>query len=280
MEISVLMSVYRSEKAEHLNEALISIWDSQVLRPDEIILVKDGPLNSELDEVIENWKTKLGDSLLIIVNEINVGLTKSLNKGLKYTHGKYIARMDSDDISSPLRFKLQKEYLDNHDEVSILGGSLQEFNETNPNIRVRHYPKTNRDVLMYIYKASPLAHPTVMMRRSIFENGLEYNECYRTSQDIALWFDALQAGYKIANLDKVLLFFRRDSDVFQRRSRAKAKNEFIIYIKGISHLFGLVTWKYIFPLARYIFRMMPKTVIANLYDSNLRTKVLEKDNSN
>lgn len=273
--ISVLMSVYNSEKPAFLDESMKSIWSDQTVKPDEIILVEDGPLNSSLKQVIEKWNGVIGDKLNILINQQNLGLTKSLNKGLKLAKGNYIARMDSDDISMPRRFQLQKEFLDSHPEVAIVGGSLQEFDSTDDNLGVRHYPKTNEDVLRYVYKASPLAHPTVMMRREIFDNGLRYDEKYRTSQDIALWFDALYAGYKIANLGEITIKFRRDGDVFKRRSRLKAKNELKIYMHGIRRLYGLVTWRYFYPIARYCFRMMPVSFVRYIYGSNLRTKLLK-----
>ena len=81
MSISVLMAVYRSEKAEYLQRALTSVWDDQSLTPDEIVLVQDGPVGDELSAVIAEWQQKLGDKLNLIVNESNIGLTKSLNKG-------------------------------------------------------------------------------------------------------------------------------------------------------------------------------------------------------
>jgi glycosyltransferase involved in cell wall biosynthesis len=275
MSISVLMSVYKSEKPAFLDASLHSVWDDQLLKPDEIVLIQDGPVGNGLETIIRDWQTRLGPCLKLIVNEQNVGLTKSLNKGLKIATGTYIARMDSDDISTPARFQKQREYLDNHPEVAIVGGSLQEFDSIHENLGVRHYPKTNEEVLNYIYKASPLAHPTVMMRRSMFEDGLSYNEKYRTSQDIALWFDALDAGYKIGNLDDITIHFRRDGDVFKRRSKDKAKNEFKIYLNGIRRIYGTFTWRYIYPLARYCFRMMPVSVVKFIYGSDLRKKVLQ-----
>lgn len=269
------MSVYKSEKPTYLDASLRSIWDDQLQKPDEIVLIQDGPVDDCLGAVINNWQNRLGASFKLIVNEQNLGLTKSLNKGLKIASGSYIARMDSDDISAPSRFQKQKNYLDNHPEVAIVGGSLQEFDSEHENLGVRHYPKTNDEVLHYIYKASPLAHPTVMMRRSMFDHGLKYNEIYRTSQDIALWFDALDAGYKIGNLDDVTIYFRRDGDVFKRRSREKAKNEFKIYLSGINRIYGTLSWRYIYPLARYCFRMMPVPVVKFIYGSKLRKNLLQ-----
>lgn len=275
MGISVLISVYKSEKPEFLEQALCSVWDNQFLKPDEVILIKDGPLGNNLDLIISAWKNKLGNKLQIVINQENLGLTKSLNKGLKVAKFDLIARMDSDDISAPVRFRRQKEYLDAHPDIAIVGGSLQEFDSENKNLGIRHYPKTNDEVFRYIYKASPLAHPAVMMRKNIFEKGISYNENYRTSQDIALWFDVLKAGYKIGNIDDVIVYFRRDGDVFKRRSRSKAKNELKIYIKGIRSLYGLMTWKYIYPLVRYCFRMMPEFLIRNIYNSKARKRILQ-----
>ncbi len=115
-----------------------------------------------------------------------------------------------------------------------------------------------------------------MMRKRIFDKGLRYDERYRMSQDIKLWFDAILAGYKIGNIPEVLLYFRRDGDVFKRRSRVKAKNEFKIYMNGIYRMHGLWTTAYRFPIARYIFRNMPTPIVKWIYGSKLRNQVLKK----
>ena len=207
--ISVLMSVYHSEKAEYLNRSLQSVWDDQSLKPNQIVLIEDGPLGEELHKVIDKWKERLQDVFCIVKNEKNIGLTKSLNKGIQYITSELIARADSDDISMPTRFALQEKFLAEHPDVDILGGAMQEFNEDNDCLNVRRYPSTHEQARKYIMKASPLAHPSVMMRKKIFDEGLRYNEEYRTSQDVALWFDALNAGYHIANLDDIILHFRQ-----------------------------------------------------------------------
>lgn len=276
MSISVLMSVYRSERPEHLDESLKSIWTDQTVKPDEIILIEDGPLGDGLEQTIGKWKEAVGNRMIIHKNETNLGLTKSLNIGLQLTSSEYIARMDSDDISDPRRFERQAAYLDRHPDVAIVGGSMQEFNSSNPKLNIRHYPADNDGVMDTIYKASPLAHPTVMMRREMFENGLRYDERYRTSQDIALWFDAICAGYKIGNIDDITLYFRRDDEMFRRRSRAKAWNEFRIYMNGIRRVYGLLTLKYVFPISRFVFRLMPRAIVKMVYGSRLRQIVVNK----
>lgn len=276
MSISVLMSVYKSEKSSYLDRALKSIWDDQTLKPDEIILVEDGPLGEDLNEVVDRWKERLSDRLVLLYNEVNLGLTKSLNKGIKYVRSEYIARMDSDDISDPLRFERQFNYLQEHRGIDVLGGALQEFNDENSNLNVRHYPLSPEQCREYIVKASPLAHPTVMMRRRIFDEGITYNEQYRTSQDIALWFELLSKGYSIANIPEVTILFRRDDAVFKRRNRSKAINEFKIYMSGIKRLYGVYTFAYLYPMFRLVFRLLPTFVVKWIYGSSIRKRVVEK----
>ncbi len=274
-KVSVLMSVYKSEKAEYLNRSLRSVWDDQTLKPNQIVLIVDGPVGDDLWEVIHAWENRLADSLYLIKNEENLGLTKSLNKGLQYVTSEYIARADSDDISLPLRFERQVVFLEQHPDVDILGGSIQEFNDSNECLNIRHYPLTHEQACKYILKASPLAHPSVMMRKRIFDEGIRYNELYRTSQDVALWFDAVMAGYHIANVDDTILLFRHSRDVYKRRGHAKAWNEFKIYMKGIYRMKGIFTWNYVFPVARLVFRMMPDSIIRFFYQSNMRNRMLQ-----
>ncbi len=270
------MSVYKNEKPEFLDEAIASIWTQQTLKPQQIVLVEDGILTDGLQEVIGKWAQQLGDRLTLCKNEQNLGLTKSLNLGLTKVTSDLVARMDSDDIAMPRRFELQEAYLEAHPEVSVVGGSMQEFNSRNPAVNIRHYPLTHSEVMRSIYKASPLAHPTVMMRMSMFRNSrLRYDERFRTSQDIALWFDAICAGYKIANLPDVTFRFRLADDMFKRRSRAKAWNEFRIYMSGVHRLYGLFSPKYIYPISRLMFRLMPVKLVKIVYGSNLRKKVVE-----
>ncbi|MDY5492141.1 MAG: glycosyltransferase, partial [Prevotella sp.] len=136
MTISVLMSVYKNERSECLDEALASVWTAQTVKPQQIVLVEDGPLTDGLYETIEKWKRELGDVLLVLANVQNLGLTKSLNIGLSHVTSDLVARMDSDDISMPKRFEMQVKYLEDHPDVSVVGGAMQEFNSENPCVNV------------------------------------------------------------------------------------------------------------------------------------------------
>lgn len=283
MTISVLMSVYKSEKGEFLDRSLQSVWDDQTRKPEQIVLIEDGAIPEELELIIDSFQLRVNASgvakMVVVKLPVNGGLTKALNVGIKHVTGDLIARMDSDDISAPQRFELQEKFFRENSEIDILGGSMQEFDDEHECLNVRHYPLTHEDACKYIVKACPLAHPAVMMRRRIFDEGLHYDERYRMSQDIKLWYDAILAGYRMANLQEIVLFFRQQGDVFRRRSRVKAWNEFKIYMNGIYRMHGLFTLAYRYPIARYVFRNLPPSLVKKIYESGMRKRVLENSSS-
>lgn len=283
LTISVLMSVYRSEKGEYLDRSLQSVWDDQTRKPEQIVLIEDGAIPEELELIIDSFQLRVNASgvakMVVVKLPVNGGLTKALNAGIKHVTGDLIARMDSDDISAPQRFELQEKFLRENPKIDILGGSMQEFDDEHECLNVRHYPLTHEDACKYIVKACPLAHPAVMMRRRIFDEGLHYDERYRMSQDIKLWYDAILAGYRMANLQEIVLYFRQQGDVFRRRSRVKAWNEFKIYMNGIYRMHGLFTLAYRYPIARYVFRNLPPSLVKKIYESGMRKRVLENSSS-
>lgn len=275
MTISVLMSVYDKELPERLDRSLRSIWSDQTRRPDEVLLVLDGPIRPELMAIVKKWAKNIGDAFTLLRNEENMGLTFSLNKGIDRITNDLIARMDSDDISTPTRFQVQHDFLVAHPEIDVIGGSIREFDDRQELRPVRHYPSDPEEIPQFLCKGSPLAHPTVMMRRRIFDGGLRYDDSYPTSQDIALWFEATRRGIKISNVEETTLFFRSDEATFRRRSRDKAVNEFRIYMGGIRSLHGSMTWRYVYPMGRLLIRMLPKALIKKVYYSTFRTRVLK-----
>lgn len=268
--ISVIISTYKGEKPEYLDRAMRSIWDDQKRKPDEIVLVEDGPLTQELCAVVDSWEERLADKLVVIAKPANEGLAAALNDAIEVARGDLIARMDSDDISLPDRFMLQEQYMDQHPEVDILGGSIREFNDEGTLSAVQRYPATMHDVLHTMYKASPLAHPTVMYRSSFFKAGYRYSSKYHICEDVTMWYDAAAGGRVINNLQDVLLEFRRNPSVMRRRSREKAWSEFLAYNDGIRRLYGKFSYKYIYSFMRMCFRLMPASLVSFIYDSKLR----------
>ena len=120
---SVLMSVYHKEKAEFLREALDSIWN-QTVQTNDFVLICDGPLNEELDSVIEEHVKAHPDVLHVTRLEKNGGLANALNIGIKLCKNELVARMDSDDISYPDRCERQLKIFESRDDVDLVSGTI------------------------------------------------------------------------------------------------------------------------------------------------------------
>ena len=269
--LSVLISVYKSEKPCYLDSSLESVIKNQTLKPNNVIIVEDGPLTTGLYDVISKWCNNPDVPITIIKNEVNMGLTKSLNRGLEYVNTDLVARMDSDDMARPNRFELQVKFFNENPNIDILGGAIHEIDENGNDLCDRYYPLDHESVCKSICKANPIAHPTVMIRKRVFDSGLKYNERFRTNQDLALWFDCILAGYKLANLRNVILLFRRQSSVYNRRKKIKNLwRELYIYCDGIFRLNGIFTIKYAYPIMRLCLKLLPTPIVKWAYNSRIR----------
>ena len=129
MRYSVLMSVYKNDDADFLKIALESIYDQQMRKPDEVVVVFDGPLNERLYAVLEEFRKGREEVVKYFPQKVNRGLGEALRIGSELCTGDYILRMDSDDISDKERFAKQIAYVEAHPEVDALGGDIAEFNE-------------------------------------------------------------------------------------------------------------------------------------------------------
>ena len=277
MTIAVLMSVYKNEKADRLNRCMNSIWTDQTLKPNQIILVEDGPLPDELHRVIEEWEKELQDKFNVLKNETNLGLTKSLNKGISVVTTDLIARMDTDDQSTPLRFEVQEKFMREHPEIDVLGGAYNIMDDKGEIQYAKYFKHSHEEMMKQICWRCPLSHPTVMMRTSLFkEKGLKYDERFRNSQDIALWVDAVQAGCRFANSDDIVLNFTEDNDVYKRRGKVRAMNEYKSFARAAKHLYGKYSWRRILPVLRYCFRRMPVKSINIIYHSKWFKNIYKK----
>lgn len=251
---SVLMSLYKKEHPEYLRLSLDSMIN-QTVRPDEIVLVEDGPLTDELYEVIEEYK----DYLHIVVNEKNIGLGLALNAGLKACKNEFVARMDTDDISKPDRCEKQLLRFAQKPYLAIVGSHIDEFVGTPDNvISQRKVPTTSEAIYEYAKKRSAFNHPAVMYRKSavLAEGG--YSDLKR-NQDVDLFGRLLFKGYKAENIDEALLWFRSSDELAIRRKSWENTKSYISTIKkfwkmGYSSFFDYIkvaiaqTGMYILPI--------------------------------
>lgn len=212
---SVLMTVYKSDSPEYFALSLDSMLN-QSLSPDEIVLVKDGPISDALQKVIDD---RLNSNIPIkqIQLPINRGLGLALNAGIPECSNELIARMDSDDYSLPERCKKQVEAFIEDKGLDIIGCPVDEFVGNIDNIvGCRNVPYTNKDIYAFAKKRDPFNHPTVMYRKSkVVEAGM-YSD-YRKNQDTDLWIKMLTNKVKCKNLKEHLFRFRFDEKTFQKR---------------------------------------------------------------
>lgn len=225
MSFTVLLSVYAKEQPDYFNQAFLSIWDQQTLKPDQIVLVKDGPLTAELDAEIQRWQEKLGEVLTVVELPENVGLGAALNEGLKACKYELVARMDTDDISLPERFEKQVAFMQAHPDLVACSSWLEEWNE---DLTVctgkRQLPTDSNTLAKFAKKRSPLSHPASIFRKSVVLSVGGYPSL-RKAQDYGLWSLLLVKGYKLANLPDTLLHMRTGDDLFVRRGGEFLKHE-------------------------------------------------------
>lgn len=215
---SVLISVYKKENPLYFDEALKSI-ESQSILPKEIILIKDGPVTEEINEIIEKHKKSYPNMYIIISSKVNKGLAESLRKGTNYVTTEYIARMDSDDICASSRFKTQLKQFLKDSNLALVGGQVKEFaGNINNIVGIRRVPESNELICDFLKYRNPFNHPTIMIKTKVLVKVGGYLS-FGNLEDYYLWARVLSSGYKAKNVDKVLTYMRVDEGLYNRRGK-------------------------------------------------------------
>lgn len=216
LKYSVLMTVYKNDDPKFFKEALLSILN-QSLEADEIVLVRDGIIRKELENILLELKLNENNKFKDIRLEKNVGLGLALNEGIKNCRNELIARMDADDISMKDRCEKQIQEFKKDPELDIVGCPVYEFIDDVKNIvGIRDVPKTNEEIYSYCKKRDPFNHPTVMYRKSkLIEVGMYSN--LRKNQDTDLWIKMLSKGAKCKNLEEGYFYFRFNDETYKKR---------------------------------------------------------------
>lgn len=232
---SVLMSIYKAEKPIFLRQSLDSLL-SQTYPPQEIIIVEDGPLTSEIYKILEEYQHK-NQIIQRIPLEKNYGLGYALNIGLRHCSYDLVARMDTDDICKPNRFEVQVKYMEDHPDVDVLGAWIDEFYETPENIvSIRKVPQHNDELYKFGKRRNPMNHPTVIFRKASVLKAGNYQTCMLL-EDYFLWAKMLHSGFVFHNIQESLLFFRLSRDIYKRRggfkyAKTEAKLQYHLYKIG------------------------------------------------
>jgi len=201
-EISVVLPCFNEQKTIH--KAIESILD-QSLRDFELIIVDDGS-SDETMVVVEKYR-RLDSRIIVLSNEINMGLPSSLNSAISLSNSTFIARMDADDISHPSRFEKQYEFMLANPDVSVVGTGVRLIDaRDNTYISDCMMPELHEDIFKLRYLNRFNFHPTVMMRRlSVCEVGkYDLSLARSRAEDLDLWLK-LSREYRFHNLQEVLL---------------------------------------------------------------------------
>lgn len=205
---SVLMSVYKNDDPGFLSIALKSIYDDQTVKPDEIVVVFDGPLTDKLYAVLNEFQLGKENVVKYFPQEENHGLGEALRIGSEKCTCDYILRMDSDDISDSHRFERQIAYVETHPEIDALGTDIAEFNESiDEDMRVRSCPEKHDDIVQMGKKRNPMNHVSVCMKKEALEKCGGYKTLLLL-EDYYLWLNMIAAGCKLANIHESLVYVR------------------------------------------------------------------------
>lgn len=210
---SVLMSVYFNDDVDCFRAAIQSILVDQTLKPTELVLVTDGPLQTELDEEIFKWS--VFPCLKLVQLSKNVGLAKALNKGLEHCSYEIVCRMDADDIAVKDRFEKQLSFICNNPKVGIVGGQIREF-EGSTALGTRSVPLHHNDIVKFARFRCPFNHPTVLLNLSSIGKNFRYCEEV-FPEDYVTWLKVLNDNISVANIPDILVLMRTNKAFFNRR---------------------------------------------------------------
>ena len=198
--VSVVMPVYNGEK--YLYEAIESIL-KQTYQNFEFLIIDDGSSDTSF-EIIKSFSDY---RIHLLRNNDNMGIVYSLNRGIANSRGKYIVRMDCDDISLPIRIETQVNFMENNPGVGICGSSIEIFGD-NIKPKLRRFEKNSIQNKANLLFFPVVAHPSVIMRKSLFKDfNLKYRSEFKNAEDYVLWVEA--SNYvPISNINKPLLKYR------------------------------------------------------------------------
>ncbi|EMG9280290.1 glycosyltransferase [Enterobacter cloacae] len=266
-KIAVIMSVYREDNSLYIKQAIESIL-SQTYSEIKLFIMVDGQVSKNINDLLHNYSSH--KKIEIFRRDINKGLAHSLNELIDVVVAKkeykFIARMDSDDISLPHRLEEQINYFHKKQEVDVIGSFCHEFGSSYA-LDIKKIPLTHEDLVKYTFYKCPFIHPTVMFRVRVFDNKQNrYPLQTRLSEDLALWFKLLIYGYRFGNVDAVLLNYRLDDKTLERRSgfkkalsELKIRLSFAIKMREFDpQIYGLI-------IARGVFALCPKFIKRIMY---------------
>lgn len=269
---SVLMSVYEKDNPEYLRMAINSMLN-QTVSPNQYVVVKDGPLSDELNNVINEYKN---DPIFTIVSsKENNGLAHALNIGLKCCKNELVARMDADDISLPERCEKELKLFEKFEDLVVCGCNIDEFFNDISDIRTsRVVPSQYEEIRKFGRKRQPFNHPTVMYKKSKIQELGGYSKL-RRKEDFDLFSRIIVSGAFVRNIDESLYLYRANENNYLRRKSKENMQAALKVYKRHKSRGGCGCLDYIaMCIAEVFFYLLPVKVMKAVSDRVLRKKIL------
>ena len=267
---SVLMSVYYKDSPEDLRDSIDSML-TQTAPCDQFVLVEDGSLGEELSEVIKAYVHNNKGLFTIVKSNVNKGLGKALDAGLKRCRNELVARMDADDISLPSRCEKLLMLFENNPNLAIAGTNIDEFYDDPSNIvSSRIVPSDYESICKFMRRRSPFNHPTVMFKKSEVIRCGGYGKM-RRKQDLDLFARMINKGCYAMNINESLLLFRSNEGNYKRRKSWEYCKSYIDvermnYKRGYCSLWDLT----VVTVGQVLMHVAPMSVMKMLSDTFLR----------
>lgn len=225
LKITVLMSVYNDEK--YLKSSIESILN-QSFREFEFLIFDDASTDRSR-EILENY-ARQDARIKLVLNDVNMGLSANLARGVRISQGSYIARMDADDIAFNNRIELQYSYITTNN-IDILGSYVIDIDEYNEEKGLRKVPIKHSNISRLIWSC-PMIHPTVVFNKKAVIKAGSYDESLRRRQDYELWFRCIKTGLKFENIPTPLLYYRHTNEYFGKNDYKVQLQQLNMGIKG------------------------------------------------
>jgi glycosyltransferase involved in cell wall biosynthesis len=249
------MSIYDGDNINYVMEAIDSIIN-QTYQFIEFIIVLDGVKRNDLNEIIKLY-IKKDERIKIRELKRNMGLAFCLNEGIKMAKGEYIIRMDADDISKVNRVEKLVKFMESNPEIDIAGSFIEEFEDNLKDTRLIKYPEKNEDMKKLFFRRNPLAHASVIFRKSFFEKAGLYPLISIRNEDTLLWLSGFKYGCKFSNIPEALYLVRFYKDNYFRRSGLKKSlSDFVDRLRIIIDLNGSF-YDLLYALATLVVQNMP-----------------------
>jgi glycosyltransferase EpsE len=261
--VSVIMGIYNCE--DTLGESIECIIN-QTYKNWELIMCDNGSEDNTIS-IAENYSRQYPDKIFLIKNKKNLGLNISLNNCLKFAKGKYIARMDGDDLCSPNRLEKEVNFLEEHLEYDIVSTNMIYFDEQG--VFGRSYSNKNPQV-KDIIKGTPFCHAPCMVRKHAYDavDGYSVDKKLLRVEDYHLWIKMYANGYRGYNIQETLYQMRDDRNAIKRRKFKYRINEAYVKLVAVK-LLNLPKWYLIYSLGPIIVGMIPEIMYEKLHKKRL-----------